>query len=49
VAVVKDATVAPRRPEIGYGYKAAVIKYGLLANAILTTNDALKAMRETLG
>jgi hypothetical protein len=30
---------------IGDGYKAAVINYGFLANAVLTTADAVKAMR----
>jgi len=45
VAVVKDATAAPRHPEIGDGYKAAVINYGFLANAVLTTDNAVKAMR----
>jgi nicotinamidase-related amidase len=45
VAVVKDATAAPRHPEIGDGYKAAVINYGFLANAVLATGDAVKAMR----
>lgn len=45
VAVVKDATAAPRHPEIGDGYKAAVINYGFIANAVLTTEDAVKAMR----
>jgi nicotinamidase-related amidase len=44
VAVVKDATAAPRHPEIGDGYKAAVINYGFLANAVLTTEDAVKSM-----
>ncbi len=44
VAVVRDATAAPRHPEIGDGYKAAVINYGFLANAVLTTDDAVKAM-----
>jgi nicotinamidase-related amidase len=44
VAVVKDATAAPRHPEIGDGYKAAVVNYGFLANAVLTTDDAVKAM-----
>ncbi len=44
VAVVKDATAAPRHPEIGDGYKAAVINYGFLANAVLTTDAAVKAM-----
>jgi len=45
VAVVKDATAGPRHPQIGDGYKAAVINYGFLANAVLTTEDAVKAMR----
>jgi nicotinamidase-related amidase len=45
VAVVKDATAAPRHPVLGDGYKAAVINYGFLANAVLTTDDAVKAMR----
>jgi nicotinamidase-related amidase len=44
VAVVKDATAAPRHPALGDGYKAAVINYGFLANAVLTTDDAVKAM-----
>jgi nicotinamidase-related amidase len=44
VAVVKDATAGPRHPEIGDGYKAAIINYGFLANAVLTTDDAVKAM-----
>ena len=45
VTVVKDATAAPRHPEIGDGYKAAVINYGFIANAVLTTADAVSAMR----
>jgi nicotinamidase-related amidase len=45
VAIVKDATAAPRHPEIGDGYKAAVINYGFLANAVMTTDDAVSAMR----
>ncbi|WP_254513496.1 cysteine hydrolase [Anatilimnocola floriformis] len=44
VAVVKDATAGPRHPEIGDGYAAAVINYGFLANAVLTTDAAVKAM-----
>ncbi len=45
VAVVKDATAAPRHPEIGDGYTAAVINYGFIANAVLTTSDAVAAMQ----
>jgi nicotinamidase-related amidase len=44
VAVVKDATAAPRHPQLGDGYKAAVINYGYLANAVLSTDDAVEAM-----
>ena len=45
VAVVKDATAGPRHPEIGDGYEAAVVNYGFIANAVLTTDDAVKAMK----
>jgi nicotinamidase-related amidase len=45
VAVVKDATAAPRHPELGDGYDAAVINFGFLANAVLSTDAAVKAMR----
>src|ERR1700676_967952 len=48
VAVVKDATAAPRHPELGDGYKAALVNYGFLANAVLTTDDVVKAMRLTM-
>jgi len=44
VAVVKDATAAVRHPKLGDGYKAAVINYGFLADAVLTTDQAVKAM-----
>src|SRR5271168_4635577 len=44
VAVVKDATAAPRHPELGDGYKAAVINFGFLANAVVSTDDTVKAM-----
>ncbi|MCE9547487.1 MAG: cysteine hydrolase [Planctomycetia bacterium] len=44
VAVVKDATAAPRHPVLGDGYKAAVVNYGFIANAVLTTDEAVKAM-----
>ena len=44
VAVVKDATAGARHPELGDGYQAALINYGYMANAVLTTDDAVKAM-----
>jgi nicotinamidase-related amidase len=45
VAVVKDATAGPRHPELGDGYKAAVVNYNFIANAVLTTDEAVIAMR----
>ena len=45
IAVVKDAAAGPRHPEIGDGYKAALVNYGFLANAVLTTAEVVNAMR----
>ncbi len=45
VAVVKDATAAPRHPTLGDGYAAALVNYGYIAHAVLTTADAVKAVR----
>ena len=44
VAVVKDATAAPKHPDWGYGYTAALINYAFLAHAVLTTSETVKAM-----
>ena len=38
-------SACPNEFRIGDGYKAAVTNYGFLANAVLTTNDAVKAMK----
>ena len=35
VLVVKDATAAPRHPEWGDGYTAALINFAFLAHAVL--------------
>jgi nicotinamidase-related amidase len=45
VVVVKDATAAPRHPEWGYGYTAALINFAFLAHAVLTTDDVVRAMK----
>lgn len=45
VAVVKDATAAPRHPQLGDGYKAAVVNYNYIANAVMTTEEAVSAMK----
>ncbi len=44
VAVVKDATAGARHPELGDGYQAALVNYAYIANAVLTTDEAVKAM-----
>ena len=45
VAVVKDATAGPKHPEWGYGYEAALINYAFLAHAVLSTDQAVAAMK----
>jgi nicotinamidase-related amidase len=44
VFVVKDATAGALHPELGDGYQAALINYGYIANAVLTTDEAVTAM-----
>jgi nicotinamidase-related amidase len=44
VSVVKDATAGARHPELGDGYQAALINYAYMANAVLTTDEAVEAM-----
>ncbi len=44
VAVVKDATAGARHPEIGDGYEAAMINFGYLANAVMSTDEVTAAM-----
>ena len=44
VLVVKDATAGPRHPDFGDGYQAALINFGFLATAVLTTDEVVGAM-----
>lgn len=44
VAVVKDATAGARHPDLGDGYQAALVNYGYMANAVMTTDEAVEAM-----
>ena len=44
VAVIKDATAGARHPELGDGYEAAIVNFGYIANAVMTTDDAVEAM-----
>jgi nicotinamidase-related amidase len=44
VAIARDATAAPRHPEWGYGYTAALINFRFLAHAVLGTDEVVNAM-----
>ena len=44
VAVIKDATAGARHPELGDGYEAAIVNFGYIANAVMTTDNAVEAM-----
>ena len=44
VAVIKDATAGARHPELGDGYEAALVNFGYIANAVMTTDDIVNAM-----
>ena len=44
VAVAKDAPAAPKHPDWGYGYQAALINFAYLAHAVLTTDETVKLM-----
>ncbi|MBX7450920.1 cysteine hydrolase [Mycolicibacterium sp. 3033] len=46
VVVVSDATAGPRHPVFGDGYQAALINYGFLAHAVMTTTEVISAMTE---
>ena len=46
VAVVKDATAAAISPELGNGYQSALINYGFIANAVITTEQAVQLMKK---
>jgi nicotinamidase-related amidase len=45
VLVVKDATAAPCHPDLGDGYKAALINFGYVANGVLSTDDVVAFMQ----
>jgi nicotinamidase-related amidase len=44
VAVVKDATAAAKHPELGDGYATPLTNFGFIANDVMTTEDAVKAI-----
>ena len=44
VFVVRDATAAAKTPDLGDGYAAAMTNFRFIANAVVTTEDAIAAM-----
>ena len=42
VTVVKDATAGARHPELGDGYEAALVNFGYIASAVLSTDEAVE-------
>ena len=46
VAVVKDATAGARHPDLGDGYQAAMVNFGYMANAVMSTDEAVAAMQD---
>jgi nicotinamidase-related amidase len=46
VAVITDATAGARNPELGDGYKAALVNFGYMANEVLSTEEAVEAMNK---
>ncbi len=44
VTVVKDATAAAITPELGDGYASALVNYGFIANAVVTTSEAVETV-----
>ena len=47
VAVVKDGTAGARHPELGDGYQSALVNFGYMANAVMTTEEVVNAMCAT--
>jgi nicotinamidase-related amidase len=44
VTVVKDATAGARHPELGDGYESALVNFGYMANAVLSTDELVEVM-----
>lgn len=44
MTVVKDATAAANHPDLGDGYAAALVNFAFVANAVLTTKEAVAAL-----
>ena len=44
VVVVRDATAAALHPQLGDGYKSALVNFGFLASGVLSTQEAVAQM-----
>ena len=44
VAVVADGTAAAIHPELGDGYQTALTNFRFIANAVMSTEEAVSAM-----
>lgn len=42
VTVARDATAAANHPDLGDGYAAAITNFGYIANAVVSTDDAVR-------
>ena len=49
VMVVRDATAAAVTPDLGDGYAAALTNFKFMANAVVTTEEAVEAIRQSGG
>ncbi len=49
VVVVKDATAAAITPDLGDGYAAALTNFKFIANAVVTTEEAVEAIKQSGG
>ena len=47
VMVVRDATAAAITPDLGDGYAAAMTNFKFIANAVVTTEEAVEAMERS--
>ena len=45
VTVVKDATAGARHPDLGDGYQSGLVNFGYMANAVVTTDEAVEALK----
>ena len=43
--MVKDATAAAQHPKLGDDYQSAPVNFGFLANEVVTTEEAVTALR----